>query len=223
MIRHLVLQSLIAVLALFATSATAQNVRLVVGGGLAQQTGSARNVGAYKLGVGYELELDQHWAFTPALEVYGKGWKSPDVWVNVLDDNGNPVLDSEGQQATSRMNRSAAALYVEIPLVMNYYFRLAPSTYVVATAGPYAALGVAGKIKTKGDGAAYADRKLFYEGNTFKAEGARRFDAGLRLGLGYQNPSGLTIALETDLGFVKTARDGECNRSALITLAYTFK
>ena len=96
-----------------------------------------RVVGAYKIGVAYEYEFDQHWTFSPGLMFYGKGWRTPDESVACVDDDGNPMLNESGQQVYSLMSRSASANYVEVPLLFNYYYRLAESRYVVLSAGPY--------------------------------------------------------------------------------------
>ncbi len=199
-----------------------QHLKVKLGGGFASQYGEARIVGAYKIGLGYEYELDQRWTITPALLFYGKGWKNPDTLVPVTDDNGLPVLDENGEQAYSLMNRSTSANYIEIPILFNYYHRLGASRYLVFGAGPYAAYGITGKVKTKGDGGRYGSEKLFYEGNTFGEDGARRFDAGIQAFAGYQFPSGLTLGIEGDFGLLKFRNGGKGNISALVSLSYTF-
>ena len=73
----------------------AQNLQFRVGGGLASHYGKAQNVGAFKVGLGYEFEFDQHWTLTPSLAVYGKGWKDPNQLVYVFDDAGNQLFDEE--------------------------------------------------------------------------------------------------------------------------------
>ena len=207
---------------LCATPAAAQKWQLKVGGGLATQSGHNRVVGAYKIGVAYEYEFDQHWTFAPGLMFYGKGWRTPDESVPCVDDQGHPMTNENGDQVYSLMSRSTSANYVEIPLLFNYYFRLSESRYIVASAGPYAAYGVAGKVKTKGDGSRIGSEKLFYEGNTFSESGARRFDAGLQVHVGYQLPSSLTIGMEADFGFVPFRSGGQRNISALVSLGYSF-
>ena len=66
-----------------ASSLGAQNVLFRVGGGFASHYGPAKVVGAYKIGIGYEWEFDQHWSVTPSLNLYGKGWRQPDRAVRV--------------------------------------------------------------------------------------------------------------------------------------------
>lgn len=216
------IKSLLFVLCLLAMPASAQHLQLKAGGGLSTQYGSARSVGAYRFGVGYEMELDQHWSVAPALLFYGKGWKAPDALVPVLDDGGLPVLDEEGNQTYSLMSRSVAAAYLELPLLVNYYHRLAAQRYLVFSAGPYVAYGVSGKGKTKGDARRQGSEKLFYEENTFDIDEARRFDAGIQVAAGYQFPSKITLSLEADFGLVRFAPGGGRNLSALVGLTYTF-
>lgn len=212
----------IAALTSLPTSLSAQYLKLKIGGGLASQYGDAKVVGAYKIGIGYEYEFDQHWTFTPSLVFYGKGWKDPDVDVPVVDDNGQPRYDEAGNRLYSRMSRSVAADYVEIPLLFSYYYRTGEGRYLVFGAGPYAAVGVAGKAKVKGNGERIGSEKLYYDGNTFSEEGAHRFDAGVQGLVGYQFPSGLTLGVEADFGLLRFKTDGGRNVSALISLSYKF-
>ena len=201
---------------------SAQHVVLRLGGGLASQGSDTRLVGAFKIGLGYEYEFNQQWTFAPSLLFYGKGWKEADRYVPVLEDDGTPVLDEAGQPAQSLMNRSATANYVELPLVFNYYLRTGESGYVVFSAGPYVACGVGGKTKTRGDGREPGSRKLFYSDPTFSADGARRFDAGITFGGGYQFRGGITVALEGDFSLTPFRAGGRRNRSGLVTLSYNF-
>ncbi len=210
------------------TKVAAQHWQLKFGGGLATQYGDSHAVGAYKLGVGYEYEFDQHWTISPGVFFYGKGWKSPDTMVPVNDDEGNPAFDEEGQRVYSRMGRSRTANYLEISVPFNYYRRIDEGKYWVLSAGPYVAYGVAGKIKTKGDGERVGSEKLFYEENTFGGNGIRRFDAGLQTALGYSFtsnlcPAGLTVGIEGDFGLTRTHVGGRRNLSGLVSITYTFQ
>ncbi len=200
----------------------AQNIKLKVGGGLSGQSNGAKVVGAYKIGVGYEYEFDQRWTITPALVFYGKGWKAPDKTVPVVDDNGQPQLNEEGEQVYSLMSRSTSANYLEVPVLFSYYHRLGESRYLVFSAGPYAAVGVGGKVKTKGDGQRIGSEKLFYEYSTFGENGIRRFDAGLQAFVGYQLPAGIALGVEADFGLLRTQSNGQRNLSGLVSLSYTF-
>lgn len=219
------LRCLLATLALAPLAASAQHLTIKAGGGLASHYGPADVVGAYKIGVGYEYEFDQHWTFAPSVVFYGKGWKDPDVTVpDINDDTGQQRIDASGNLLYSVKDRSTAACYVEVPLTFNYYFRLGESRYIVVGAGPYLSYGVAGKTKVKGDGEAIESQKLYYDYNTFGGtDGLRRFDFGLQALAGYQFPSAITVGLEADFGLQRVKADGGRNFSALIAFTYTFK
>lgn len=67
--------------------------------------------------------------------------------------------------------------YLEVPLLFKYRIDVTPWTSVQPFAGVYGAVGVAGHIKDFGLREAYS---------SFDDEGFRRWDGGLRLGLGLQ-------------------------------------
>lgn len=213
---------IVLLLAFTALTASAQNVQFKLGGGFSSHfDGSSEVVGAFKIGVGYEWEFNQHWTFTPVLSVYGKGWKDPNQRVFVYDDAGNQRFDElTGQPLTSIRNRTTTANYVELPLLFSYYLRTGESRYVVFSAGPYVAYGVTGKQKTKGDGEKPGSEKLYYEEKTFNEVGVHRFDAGIQTMVGYAFPSGFTLGLEADFGLTKFNTSGDRNVSALISLGY---
>lgn len=205
-------------------TASAQNVQFKIGGGLASHYSGAEVVGAFKVGVGYEIEIDQKWSFVPGLEFYGKGWKDPDERVFVFDDEGNQLFDEEtGEPLTGIRSRSASQNYISFPLLFSYYLRTGEARYVVFSAGPYLACGISGKQKTKGDTESEGAHKLYYESKTFKEPGAHRFDMGFQTRVAYQFASGMSIGLEADFGLTKFNRAGDRNVSGLISLGYTFK
>lgn len=213
---------LLPILFLLALGAHAQHWQLKFGGGLSSQYGAARSVGAYKIGVGYEYEFDQRWTVAPSLVFYGKGFKDTDRLVAVIDDDGAPLYDEEGNPVYSRMSRSTSANYIELPLLFSYYWRTGPSRYVVLSAGPYAAVGLFGKVKTKGDGEQLGSDKLYYDGDAFGGDGLRRFDAGVQAFAGYQFATGLTLGVEADFGLTRTSADGGRTVTGLVSLTYRF-
>ena len=213
--------STLFLLALMVT-ASAQTIQLKAGGGFASQFTDSKVVGAFKIGVGFEYEFDQHWAINPSLNLQGKGWKDKDVFVNDLDENNEPKKDDNGQVIMSRMGRSTTANYLELPILMNYYIRTGESQYIVIGAGPYIACGLWGKEETKGDGREQGVRKLYYDEDTFEKAGARRFDAGIQAALGYQFSVGVTLGVEADFGLTKFSSDGGRNVSGLVFLTYNF-
>lgn len=204
-------------------AAYAQNLHLKFGGGFSSHYGRAQVVGAFKLGLGYEIEFNQHWSFTPSLEVYGKGWKDPNETVFVFDREGNQMFDEEtGKPLLGIKNRTATQNYIEVPLLFSYYWRMGESRYVVLSAGPYVAYGVGGKQKTKGDTEQSGVERYFYENKTFDEPGTHRFDYGVQTFVGYQFPSSITVGVEADWGIGKFNASGSRNVSALVSLGYKF-
>lgn len=201
--------------------ATAQNLQFKFGGGLASHYGTSEAVGAFKVGVGYEIEFDQHWTFTPGLAIYGKGWKDPNQSVYVFDEKGNQLFDEEtGEPIMGIMNRSATQNYLQLPLLFSYYLRTGESRYVVFSAGPYVAYGITGKQKTKGDTERPGAERFYYEKKTFNEPGIHRFDAGIQAMVGYQFPMGMTLGIEADFGLAKFNTAGRRNISGLISIGY---
>lgn len=199
----------------------AQNLQFKFGGGLASHYGDFRPVGAFRIGVGYEIEFDQHFTFTPGLTVYGKGWKERDVEVFAYDDDGNQLYDEDtGLPLTGLMNRSGTQNYIQLPLIFSYYLRTGESRYIVFSAGPYAAVGVSGHVTTKGDTKRPGAERYFYEKKTFSEGGIKRFDAGIQAMVGYQFPIGLTVGAEADFGLIKVNSRGDRNISGILTIGY---
>lgn len=203
------------------TEANAQSLQFKFGGGLSSRYGKASPVGAYRVGVGYEIEFDQHFTFTPGLAVYGKGWKYPNSEVFVLDEDGNQRLDEEtGEPLKGIKSVSTTQNYIQLPLLFSYYLRTGESRYVVISAGPYAAVGVSGHKTTKGDTERLGAEQYFYETKTFSESGVKRFEAGFQVMAGYQFPLGLTIGLEADFGLTRFNAQGDRNVSGLLTVGY---
>lgn len=221
MIKILSRNTILLLLFLFSSIALAQNVHFNLGGGLSSHYGSAKVVGAFKIGLGYEIEMGQHWTFTPSFEVYGKGWKDPNEEVLVYDEETHePLYNEDGTLRKGIMSRSATQNYLEVPLLFSYFFRMGESRYIILSAGPYVAYGVNGKQKTKGDTQQSGAGRYYYENKTFKEAGTHRFDCGMQTSIGYQFPSSVTIGLEADWGIAKFNVAGKRNISALFTLGY---
>ena len=220
MIRKILLLMVI----LLGGTASAQHVQFKIGGGLASHYGHAEAVGAFKVGVGYEIEFDQHWSFIPTLEFYGKGWKDPNEHVFVFDNNGDQVFDEDTDEPLIGIrSRSASQNYIQFPMLFSYALRTGEARYVVFSAGPYFACGISGKQKTKGDTENEGSKKLYYESKTFKEPGTHRFDMGIQTRVAYQFASGMSVGLEADFGLTKFNQAGNRNISGLISLGYTFK
>jgi len=204
------------------STANAQRLQGKLGGGFATHFSDAQLIGAFKAGLGVEFEIDQHFTLSPALLVYGKGWKNKNQTVYVYDEDKNLVYDEAGQPLTVVKQRSTSANYLELQVLANYFFYLPRNYYFYVSGGPYAAYGLSGKQKTKGDGEAEEADKLYYESKTFKEQGVRRFDAGLTLGCGVQFPSHLMLGVESDLGLLKFNDNGDRNLTLILSLTYEF-
>lgn len=87
--------------------------------------------------------------------------------------------------------------YLEVPLLFKYRIDVTPWTSVQPFAGVYGAVGVAGHIKDFGLREAYS---------SFDDEGFRRWDGGLRLGLGLQWRH-LYAEMAYDVGLANVSHD----------------
>lgn len=228
--------------ALTAVSASAQQLFLQLGGGLATHYNADAPVGSAKLAVGGEWEFGKQWSFAPALAFVGKGWQEADAitpdWVYSSDGvlqlgaNGQPLqrTDADGNPLYSKMGRSTTTNYLQLDLPIHYYFRVSPHRFWRFTGGAYVAYGVGGRRRTQGDGRAAGLRKVEYRDNAFSdIEGMKRFDAGLKVGVAHQFPSAFTFGAEVDFGLLPVNRRSEAlprvgrNVSAMLTLTYHFR
>lgn len=220
MIRHLVI---VLALMLAPLGAKAQHWQLKAGGGIAQLASDTDPVGSWTVGAAYEWEFDQHWTFTPSLLYAMRGWELPNEAVAKKDEAGQPLFDPEtGAPLMGWKNTSASAHYVELPLLFNYYLRTAERRYVVFSAGPYVALGLGGKTKVKGDTDRQGAERMYYDYSTFSAQGAHRFDAGLRAGVGYQFANGISASCEYSRAFTEVL-PGARNTALQLVFSYSFK
>ena len=217
----------------FSLPSAGQSIFVKAGGGLSSQWGAAGTVGTGKIALGYEYEFSQSLAVAPSIGFTTRGWQvadttTPDMLFdeagNMLDANGNITLnpaeqaqrfqtDADGKPVAplySVMHRTYTTNYVQLDVPFNYYHRLGEHRYLVATAGVWGAVGVAGKRKTEGDGYASGGRKLKYTDSVFQLDGAHRFDAGVKVGFGYQFPSSLTLNAEFEAALIPTNSKGVC-------------
>lgn len=204
-------------------TAQAQHLQLKVGGGLAKLDKHSSVVPAWRLGAGYELEFDQHWTFSPAVIFAIKGWENPDEIVYKKDNDGNPVLDPEtGTPLTGVKNVSTITYHVEVPLLFNYYLRTKERQYVVFSAGPYAAYGISGKTKVKGDTDRLGAERYYYDFDPFSDGDCKCFEVGAQVGVGYQFSNGVTAGVDFNYAFTKV--DGQRKPvSALLSFSYLFR
>ena len=211
------------ILLCLAVSSHAQHLQLKVGGGLSKLDRRSRAVPAWRLGVGYEFEFDQHWTFSPAVIFAIKGWENPDEIVYKKDNEGNIMKDPETDDyLTGVKNTETVTYHVEVPLLFNYYLRTKERQYVVFSAGPYAAYGISGKTKVKGDTDRLGAERYYYDFNPYSDGNAKRFEAGVQVGTGYQFSNGVTAGVDFSYAFTKV--DGQRKPiSALLSFNYMFR
>lgn len=150
---------------------------------------------------GNMLDADGNITTDPALQGQRYTEKLGPDGKPLLGPDGKPIKD---QPMYSMMHRTYTMNYIQLDLPLVYYHCLAERSYLSLTAGPWIAVGVAGRRTTEGDGRVDNPLKPRYTDNVFSLEGARRFDCGLKAGVGYQFPSSLTINLEGEFGLLKT-------------------
>ena len=91
-------------------------------------------------------------------------------------------------------------MYLEIPVLAAARFAIADNQNIVVKAGPYFAFGIAGKCKI-------GDEKIDFFGDGDDQFGAKRFDAGLGVGVAYEINK-FFIDLSGEFGLAKLA-DGD--------------
>lgn len=120
--------------------------------------------------------------------------------------------------------------YLQVPIEASYRMPLGPIS-LDFIAGPYLAWGLNGEVETESS-SKLGNVKATYK-NIFKGEDGqdplyKRFDTGVRLGLGTHVGSHLGVSLYYDLGFVKLEKESikdelaSKNGSFLISASFTF-
>ena len=203
--------------------AFSQQVNIKAGMGVSKHFGHSQLIEGFQVGASYEHEFDTRLTMTAGLYFMGKGWKDKNVITPLIDDaTGLQATDpTTGALLYSTMNVSTKAYYLEVPILLNYYSRLDEGRYIVLSAGPFMAIGVGGHQTVRGDGTALGAEKYYYTHNTFSTSGARRFDAGIQLGIGYQYQRVFTVGVSSDLSFLKFSPETAANATLMLTLAYT--
>lgn len=210
--------------ALTAFNAAGQRVNFNVGGGIASHFGGATdNVGALRLGVSYEHEVPGNFSFEPGVFFYAKGYKDKNETVFMRDAGGNIVYDEEGNAMTGVKNVSTAKYYIEVPVMANYYLEVSQLHYIEFSVGPYAAIGVGGKRKTRGDTDTDASNPYYYEKSTFKEKGTRRFDCGISAGVAYEFNRVFAVGAQADFGLLNFRSSGGRNFSAILNFSYRLR
>ncbi len=178
---------------------------------------------AYKVGAGMDYAFNKVWSLQPSLNFVSKGYKEKEAGIGKASMN---------------------ELYLELPVMVAARLNLAKNSGLVLSAGPYVAYGVGGKTSV------VVEKKIptivgfetvedKYKLDTFGhindgKMGNRRFDAGIGLGITYENRN-IIIGLESQLGLVNvndklkevaelTGLDDFAakNISAFVTIGYKF-
>ena len=141
-----------------------------------------------KVGFGAEYAFSETWSVQPSLMLTSKGYKVDGLKCNPM--------------------------YLELPVLAAARFAVTDNQNVVVKAGPYFAVGVAGKYKLDG-----VDKKE----DVFGDNGWKRFDAGLGVGVAYEIDR-IFIDLTGEFGLTKIASgDGAPkNMNFSIGLGYKF-
>jgi len=155
-------------------------------------------------GISLNVNIASFFSLQPEVLYVQKGTKGSDT-VEGVEITGKYELD-----------------YVEVPLLLNFSFPIAGSSFVPSVyAGPYAGFNARAKIKVTEDGESYSE--------DFKDE-VKDTDFGLTFGIGLGKKIGsgkITIDVRYDLGLTNIAEgmaEGESvkNKSWLFMLGYYF-
>jgi hypothetical protein len=183
----------------------------------------AKMLTSFQVGIVGDINLAEFIALQPGILVTGKGTKSQD---------GDPS-DANYFKATTN------PIYLEVPLNLVFKGPIGPDTKFFAGAGPYLAIGVAGKNKTEGKflGASFSSEKdiewsdddpttLDYE------EGAgfgimKRFDYGLNGTAGIETRN-IVFSVNYGLGLAKlqsgsNSSEDDKNKHRVLSFTLGFK
>jgi len=217
------MKQLVAILIFVLVPVVVSSQRLVfhAGGGWASHYGgSSKSVGAFKIGASVEFEMSQKLTIEPGLLYFSKGWKDHDKTVTLYDDNGNEVLDNNGNVRTAQMNVTSKTNYIVLPVMFNYYIPLTLPHYIYLSAGPYVAYGIGGKVRVSGDTSQYGAARFYYDNDTFDQSTVHRFDAGVSVGVGYEFNRLINAGIEGNFGLTDVTTYGRKNFSVMLTLGY---
>ncbi len=117
----------------------------------------------FNVGVGMEYQFSDMWSIQPSLMISQKGGK----------------YDEDGE--TVKFN----PMYLEIPVMAAARFAIADNQNIVVKAGPYFGFGIAGKYKAGGEKIDFFKDTKDEDGDILM-EGAKKFDAGLGVGVAYE-------------------------------------
>ena len=173
----------------------------------------------FNVGIAADYEFESNVAIQSGLYFTTKGAKLSST--NIDQKVGDIKL-------SGTVDKTANAMYLQVPLHLAYKIDVTPGARVVLHAGPYAAYGVGGKISGKStvkvSGNVPADQKAAVDAalkqinastttsvNTFdKKMGYKPFDAGVGIGVGAEFGS-LLVDLGWDMGLLNISRNKDVN------------
>lgn len=150
-----------------------------------------------KAGVGLEYPLTANLSLMPSLEFAVKGYKV--------------------EYGDGRYSEKCDLMYLQVPVVAAYRFNLSSGWNLAVKVGPYFAYGIKGNAKFN-DSRYDEDEKY----DPFE-EGAKRFDAGLDVGIDFEHHR-YVIGLEYERGFVSLSKTDVkiYNQAFYLTVGYKF-
>lgn len=210
----------ILVVALLAATATisAQTTSFGIKGGVNASNFSGDNLNDKNAKAGFHIGLFGDFELTPNVAIQSG---------LLFTTKGAEYKYSLGSIAnvTTKMN----PMYLQIPVHVAYKVEVVPDTKIVFHAGPYAAYGIAGKVKLSGNLAGYTgetDYNIFEDIKSGEGQGngLKRFDAGLGLGVGAELGR-IVLDLGWDMGLVNISQSDNNkikNQTGYLSVGYKF-
>jgi opacity protein-like surface antigen len=164
----------------------------------------------YQFGVGMDYYFSEHWGIQPSIMLITKGYKAkgdynyPPEWNDVV---------------LSKYNRTENRIYLEVPIMLAYRFKVTENIKLVLNGGAYVSYGIGGKYKnkyTRKDGSTGND-----DDDAFSS-GSDRFDVGLGAGTTFEYLSKYTIGIIGEWQMKNTSWNSLKNHTYGINLGYKF-
>lgn len=202
-------------------SINAQYMVMHAGGGISSQYGGdTKHIGTFRIGAGWEFELSQRLSLEPQLLYVSQGWKLKDESIPNKDNEGNIIVDDNGNIVYTKKGTSVKANYLVLPILANYYLPLGNPHYLYFNAGPYVAYGVGGNTRISGDPDLTGAERHYYDISTFQQKDIHRFDAGVILGLGYEFNRTIKAGIDCHWGLTDVTTSGRKNISVCLSIGY---
>ncbi|MCF3110205.1 PorT family protein [Niabella sp. CC-SYL272] len=155
----------------------------------------------FQVGVNYDLKMSEEFSLQPGLNYLQNGLKATGTF---------------GDNTSSELKLNLP--FLQLPILFKYHPEVSDGNKVILAAGPYASYGI-GKIKASSGNMSETE-----DWGNINDGGFKRFDAGVKLIIGYELRNGLSLNLNGDLGLTRAVEDVKAHYSAFgITLGYRFK